>query len=385
MSLLSKIGPVLLGWSSALSGPEPGQAPPAITLEEVLQAPAGARSSWEALEGKVVVLEFWATWCGPCVAAIPHLNELSDKYKDKPVQFISITDEPREKVETFLKKRPIKAWVGLDTDRSMLKAYGVTGIPHTVIVAPDGRIAAITYPTNVTGTVLDVLAGKPAGIPEVPKRGGAAAEEGPPPLFEVVIRPAPGDSAGMSTSPTHRMYRGQPLGTIIAGLMDTRPTRVIGDDLPSGRFDARATVAEGEPGEAARVLLRAVEMTFGLSLDRETREVDVLVLTLPGGAEKRGKGLSPTASTGGTSMSWGGGMIHAVNYDLNGLSITLEDFVGRPVVDESGIKDRFDIDLDIEGDGVEAVTEAVREQLGVELKPARRPVEVVVAKRRART
>ena len=85
MSMLAAVGAVWLAASAMVGGPEPGEAPPAITLEEVLQAPAGARASWEALEGKVVVLEFWATWCGPCVAAIPHLNELSDKYKDKPI------------------------------------------------------------------------------------------------------------------------------------------------------------------------------------------------------------------------------------------------------------------------------------------------------------
>lgn len=68
------------------------------------------------------------------MAAIPHLNELADKFKDQPVQFIAITDEEENVTVTFLKRKPIRAWVGLDTDKSMFKAYGVSGIPHTVIV-----------------------------------------------------------------------------------------------------------------------------------------------------------------------------------------------------------------------------------------------------------
>ena len=58
----------------------------------------------DSLKGKVVVLEFWTTWCGPCVAAIPHLNELSEKYADKPVQFIAISFSLVDAVRTAASK-----------------------------------------------------------------------------------------------------------------------------------------------------------------------------------------------------------------------------------------------------------------------------------------
>src|SRR5437879_6535769 len=114
--------------------PKIGEPPPPIGLENILQAPEGTKATWAALKGKVVVLEFWATWCGPCVAAIPHLNELADKFKNQPVQFIAITDESEKIISTFLTRKPIHAWVGLDTDKSMFRDYSVTGIPHTIVV-----------------------------------------------------------------------------------------------------------------------------------------------------------------------------------------------------------------------------------------------------------
>src|SRR5437870_3139269 len=117
---------------SQSSEPKLGGQPPSLGLEKLLQAPEGTKTTWASLKGKVVVLEFWATWCGPCVAAIPHLNELADQFKGQPLQFIAVTDEDEKVITQFLKRKPIHAWVGLDTDKSMFKDYGITGIPHTV-------------------------------------------------------------------------------------------------------------------------------------------------------------------------------------------------------------------------------------------------------------
>src|SRR5688572_18002307 len=113
-------------------GPKVGQAAPALKLAKWLQAPPEAAIGWPT--GKVVVLEFWATTCAPCVHYIPHLNELADKFKDKPVQFIAVTDEEESVVQRFLKKTPINAWIGLGADVWKKNPYRVFAIPHTVII-----------------------------------------------------------------------------------------------------------------------------------------------------------------------------------------------------------------------------------------------------------
>ncbi len=136
-----------------------GDAAPELKLEELLQVPAKTEITWAALRGKVVLIEFWATWCSPCVEAFPHLNEMVDKLgSDKDFVFLSITDEKRDVVEPFLKKKPLKTWIGLDADRSASDAYGVFGIPHTVIVDRQGKIAGITFPEAVTVDVLRKVA-----------------------------------------------------------------------------------------------------------------------------------------------------------------------------------------------------------------------------------
>src|SRR5688500_17791880 len=64
-----------------------GDTPPPLHLEKLLQAPSDAKVDWETLKGKVIVLDFWATWCAPCIAAIPHMNQLAKDLTDQPVVF----------------------------------------------------------------------------------------------------------------------------------------------------------------------------------------------------------------------------------------------------------------------------------------------------------
>jgi thiol-disulfide isomerase/thioredoxin len=176
------------------AGPKVGDKPPLLQAAALLQAPPGARLDAASLRGKVLVLEFWATWCGPCVAEISHLNELADKFKDRPVQFVAITAEDETVIKPFLAKRPIHAWVALDTDRAMNKAYGITGIPCTVLVGKDGRIAAITHPVMLKEEhIKALLAGKkidlkPPGSAEGIVENKVSHEK--PPLFEVLVRPS---------------------------------------------------------------------------------------------------------------------------------------------------------------------------------------------------
>lgn len=164
------------------SPPEVGAPAPKLDLEELLQAPDGSEATWNSLRGKVVVLEFWATWCRPCIAAIPHLNEIIDDLADRDdVVVIAITDEPRSTIEPFLKKRSMKSWIGLDTDRSVLERYGVRGIPQTVVVDADGRIAAITYPLTLESSMLEDLAeGKEVTFPGGPVNLGRGPDDGAP-------------------------------------------------------------------------------------------------------------------------------------------------------------------------------------------------------------
>jgi thiol-disulfide isomerase/thioredoxin len=103
--------------------------------------------------GKVVVLEFWATYCGPCLPAMDHLADLQFKFQ-KDLEVINVTDEERWKVVSFLKKRPTFLSIALDNDKFINQLFYHQLMPHTIIIDPQGYIKAITSPEEVTEEVI---------------------------------------------------------------------------------------------------------------------------------------------------------------------------------------------------------------------------------------
>ena len=103
-------------------------------------------ASLEKLKGKVVIVEFWATWCPPCRASIPHLVELRNKLDKSKVEIIGLTDEPLSKVENFAKEMKMNYIVGYGSTSG--DAYGVTGIPHAFVIGADGKIAWDGHPMD---------------------------------------------------------------------------------------------------------------------------------------------------------------------------------------------------------------------------------------------
>ena len=92
----------------------------------------------------VVILDFWATWCGPCVRALPILAEVAKKYEDRDVLFYAVNQrEEAETIRNFLKRKDLELTVALDGDGSIGSAYGVEGIPQTVLIGKDGKVQAV--------------------------------------------------------------------------------------------------------------------------------------------------------------------------------------------------------------------------------------------------
>jgi peroxiredoxin len=106
----------------------------------------GNQVSLSQFKGKVVVLDFWATWCPPCRKEMPELQTLFEKYKDKDVQVIAVsTDDTTEPVEAFVKDNSISFLVlhgSRDEMRAIDQFYKITAIPRVLIIDREGVIKA---------------------------------------------------------------------------------------------------------------------------------------------------------------------------------------------------------------------------------------------------
>jgi len=121
------------------ASPAPGSAAPEFVLQDLKGRPI----QLSKLRGRVVVVNFWATWCGPCRMEIPGFVKVYEKYREKGLEIvgISINDAGLEVVRDFVAKNSINYPVALDTGQVAQRYGGITRIPTTFIIDRQGRIA----------------------------------------------------------------------------------------------------------------------------------------------------------------------------------------------------------------------------------------------------
>jgi thiol-disulfide isomerase/thioredoxin len=132
----------------------------------------GADQKLSALKGKVVFLNFWATWCGPCRTEMPSMETLYNRYKDRGLEILAVNcQEQQRDVAAFMKNNGLSFPAALDRSGEVSMRYGVRAIPATYIIGRDGKIIS-----RITGSLLwddpkifaafEILLNSPGGTPD---------------------------------------------------------------------------------------------------------------------------------------------------------------------------------------------------------------------------
>jgi uncharacterized protein (TIGR03435 family) len=131
-----------------------GNRLPEIKITNMINGP-GKNLSVGQLKGKVTIIDFWATWCSPCVSALGKLEQYKRQFGDKLV-VLALSDEATDRLKQFIHNRPVGLLVSNDTAAGLQRIFPHRIIPHTVLIGLDGKIKAITDPDNITPEIIEL-------------------------------------------------------------------------------------------------------------------------------------------------------------------------------------------------------------------------------------
>jgi uncharacterized protein (TIGR03435 family) len=380
----------LLTAGQCMALPKTGATAPPIHISKLLQAPRGARIEWPSLRGKTVILEFWATWCGPCVASIPHLNELSASLDPQKFLFISIDDEDASVVEAFLQKKKMASWVALDANGATFKAFGVDSRPSTIIVDKNGKIASVTTADKVTRETLIALS-KRESIVSAPKRiaestpvvaaqpqAGAVTQGTSEPLFELRVSPSARTDQGFGMSHSTDGLRWGYTGVNARFLLSQaysipgRRIRFAGSE-PNDRFDFSADRANIDDVTFARMMQEAIPAALRLAVTKTEESGPVLVLR----PSANTKDLQLATQSEASYITFKDGKLFIANSSFDQLAAVLEGHLKTTVLNKSGIKGKFDGELNPQSDDARGFSAALAEAFGLDLVSETAEVEML--------
>ena len=365
-----------------------------ITFKTILNAPVN-RADISQFKGKVIWLEFWATWCSPCVAAMPNLQSLQKAYKGK-LQVITITSEKEVRIKQFIHNRPSNLWFAIDTADAIRAYFPFHTIPHSILIDKNGVVVAITSPENITKqAIADVLAGKKINLPvkndlivEDPFKTFFPAD--PTVQSRFLVQPEI-DGLGSAYMNYQRdsVFKDRRLSMLNLSLENAY--RIAYGDVPYGRtqeltpraieeenklYCIDVIVPKGHEADLKPYTIRQLSSNFDLQAAMEKQRKTVYILTIADTA-KFAKLKRSTAKEKDFT---------ADHSDFNGQDVKLSDLdaylegfgiVKLPVVDETGDNTSYDIDLkympEKKGDLEDALAD-----LGLQLKKEERDIDILV-------
>ena len=157
-TLIAELGELMLGAARRLSAIGQPIQVQGTTLE-------GRPFDWNLYRGKVVLIDFWATWCGPCRAEMPQLVQLYNAYHDRGFEVVSISmDDDRAALDEYLKGNPLP-WTTLfepgERENPTARYYGISELPSTMLVDQQGRVVSVMARGDELSKLLKQMLGEP--------------------------------------------------------------------------------------------------------------------------------------------------------------------------------------------------------------------------------
>jgi uncharacterized protein (TIGR03435 family) len=380
--------------------PRQGSRAPEIHASRVLSPKGGEIPNLRKFHGRTVVLDFWATWCGPCVASMPHMNELVKNLDPAKFTFIAMDDEDESVVAAFLSKRTISSIVALDVAGATFRSYGVSSRPATVVIDPQGNVTLVTQPGALTAQLLQSISSRTPAEPGVvqvvaepkakepsahdPKKtlsaNGSSSSE--PPLAEVSVRkrlPNEPNFAVQHDGPNHT-FIGWDAKSLLGLAFESPQTPLqLVDEPPPGSFDLIVRVGTVDDKVLETIEQAVTAEAFSINISKQNTQKETLVLVH---SKDSLLILQPTFNAHASpGMETHDGATSFTNLDMDGIADLIRQRYGVPVVDETGITGGFDWTISLPSK-VDELSDLLRKATGLEVTRAVRTITTYVATRR---
>jgi len=377
MKLLTLPVLVLALWGCSGQPPErpklaaKGLPAPELSLKKLIGAPVPGLKSLDELRGKVVVVEFWATWCEPCVDALPSLNLLAERFRGQPVVFIHVTDESEADVREFLKTRRIDGWVAPEAAAEVFKAFRVYGRPHTVVLDKSGAVASFPLPGALTAeSLMRLLAGQ-AGQDSGAQVSLSTAQA----LAEFYISGSARRGGTAQYGPASLNATAMPLEYALEwlyGRIDRFDIKPEAAPAMAASYDIRLRLPPEREGYKKDLFLKGLESALGLKVSKAEREAEVYVLKKASGGPIN---VRERRDYGGTELE--GTVLRVRGGSFSAVASRLKEVFGQPVLDETGAAGPFEYSFDLDSADPKTLDLQLRRQLGLKLDRLRRKITIV--------
>ena len=344
-------------------------------------------------KNKIIIIDFWATWCGPCIYALSKYEVLQKKYTEK-LQIITVTHEEVKRIQSFIKNRPVQLMMAIDTSELLRKYFAYRTIPHVILIDTNGAIKAITSSDEIKDEVIDdVWMGKEISLPL--KQDDTKFE------YE--------NDYFKADSNTRESFNLQPgiegVGTfskIGKGIFKDRRLSLhnftidglyrmayktsyfrVAYEMDKAEFDYLKSenkycldviVPKGAEKSLYKTMLQKLPQFFDVKTKIEKRKITVYILKKSGTHSPLKKSSTVNDIYSGSSNYFTGNGVR-----IAALADFLEGFglIGTPVIDETGIKGRYDIHMEWEPEKKGALKEAFL-KAGFVLEKAEREIDMLV-------
>lgn len=373
-----------------------GSSLPGVQVVNVINGKS-RKINLASLKGKLVILDFWATWCSPCVAALGKLESYKKQFGDKLV-VLAVSDETESRLKQFMTNRPTSLLISSDTAGSLRPIFPHRTIPHTILIGIDGKVNAITNAEYITPEVLQLaLKNVVVNLPLKKDNAGFDIDT----YFKADSSLRQTFNMLPSVEGTGTMSRVYPEGffkdrrmTIVNMPMDglyrlaynkayfqmiNEYDTVKRKYIDEKKYCLDFWIAEGDDRQLHAFFQQKLKEQFvDVDAVMEKRKMKVLVIKADSTAAKK---LKPSTKSN-DRFSAGGSHFEGNGVQVKALAEYMEDFglYKGKVMDETGIAGRYDIFFEWQPERKESLKTTFT-NLGLYWEMAEREVEFLVLKR----